>query len=118
MQQEFIGSIEVYLLASFIATVLGYRYRVYAAGILMMSSLFYSQNLRPFVAGVFQSSCLAKKRVAISTFASLLIIGLGVYFLGYMIPEKSCRWASLLPVAHLHQVCLRTLGSLAIILRI
>lgn len=117
MKPEFFGSMVVYMLASFIATVLGYRYRVYAAIILLASALYINQHIFPFVAGVFLSSYLAKKKVAIPTFASLLMIGAGLYLLGYMIPEKSYLWVSLLPAlpTRLHAVCMHTLGALAII---
>lgn len=118
MQLEFFGSMVVYMLASFIATVLGYRYRLYAAIILLSSALYYSQHIFPFVAGVFLSSYLAKKKVAIPTGASLLLIGAGLYLLGYMIPKKSYSWVLLLPEAlptHFHQVPMHTLGALAII---
>ena len=118
MKPEFFGSMVVYMLASFIATVLGYRYRVYAAIILLSSALYYNQYIFPFVAGVFLSSYLAKNKVAIPTLASLLMIGVGLYLLGYMIPEKSYGWVLLLPAAipaDLHQVCMHTLGALAII---
>lgn len=117
MKPEFFGSMIVYMLASFIATVLGYRYRVYAVIILSLSALYYNQHIFPFVAGVFLSSYLARKKVVIPTFISLLLIGVGLYLLGYMIPEKAYSWVSLLPArsAPFHEVCMHTLGALAII---
>lgn len=117
MKPEFFGSMVVYMLAAFIATVLGYRYRVYALIILSLSALFYSEYIFPFVAGAFLSSYLAKKKVAIPTFASLLMIGVGLYLLGYIIPEKFYGWVSFLPAksAPFHAVGLHTLGAITII---
>lgn len=115
MQQEFFGSMVVYMLAPFIATVLGYRYRVYAVIVLSLSALYYSQYILPFVAGTFLSSYLAKKKVAIPTFTCLLMICAGLYLLGYMIPEKSYNWVALLPAPRAHQIGMHTLGALSII---
>lgn len=117
MKPEFFGSMIVYMLAPFIAMVLGYRYRVYAVVILSLSALYYSEYIFPFVAGAFLSSYLAKKRVAISTPSSLLMICVGLYLLGYLIPEKSYSWVSVVPAisGRTLEVSMHTLGALAII---
>lgn len=115
MKHEFFGSMLVYLLAPFIATVLAYRFRVYAVLILSVSALCYTEYMFPFVAGAFLSSYLARKNAAIPMYTSLLMIGAGLYLLGYAIPVKAYSWVSLLPGARLHQTVLHTLGALAII---
>lgn len=117
MRHEFFGSMIVYMLAPFIAVGLGYRYRLYVAIVLSLSAGYYSQYLFPFIAGAFLSSLLARKEVALSKATSVVLIAVGLYVLGYIIPEKSYRWvAFVLPVsAGAREVCMHTLGALAII---
>ncbi|KDD69808.1 peptidoglycan/LPS O-acetylase OafA/YrhL [Pseudomonas sp. BT76 TE3572] len=117
MKPEFFGSIFVYMLACFISLILGYRFLIYALLVISISALFYNNLIFPFVVGTFVSSYLAKNRKEISFRASIVLIILGLYMLGYMIPEKSYAWASLTPEVFKKntQTILHTLGSACII---
>lgn len=117
MKPEFFGSMVVYMLACFISVILGYRHLVYALAILSISALFYNDLVFPFVVGAFLSAYLAKNKIHISFMTSIGFIILGLYLLGYMIPEKSYTWFSIIPTSlkpH-SQTLFHTLGSACII---
>jgi peptidoglycan/LPS O-acetylase OafA/YrhL len=117
MKPEFFGSIIVYMLASFISVILGYRYLAYAFAIIAISALNYNPLIFPFVAGTFLSAYLAKNKIEISLLSSLGLIAVGLYMLGYIIPEKAYQWTSFVP-AHYKvnfQTLINSLGSIFII---
>ena len=117
MKAEFFGSMIVFMLACFISVILGYRHLVYAFIIISISALFYNNFIFPFVAGTFLSAYLAKNKSEIPFHASIALIILGLYMLGYITPEKSYSWASAIPdILKVHtQSVLHTLGSACII---
>lgn len=117
MKPEFYGSMIVFMLACFISVILEYRYLTYAFIIISISALFYNDFIFPFVAGTFLSVYLTKNKNEIPFLASIALIIFGLYLLGYMIPEKSYAWASVIPdIMKAHtQTLLHTLGSACII---
>lgn len=118
MKHEFYGSLLVYMLALFLSRALAYRYLAYAFVIILISTSFYNQLMAPFIVGLFLSMYVAKKVPAISLFPALVLMVLGVYMMGYMVPEKSYRWAGLLPgfVQSRLELPMHTIGSGLIIL--
>lgn len=118
MKHEFYGSLLVYMIALFVSRALNYRYLPYAFVLLLISASFYNLLMAPFVVGLFLSLYVAKKAPAISLLPALALIVLGLYMMGYMVPEKSYRWAALLPglvQAHL-ALPMHTIGACLIIL--
>lgn len=117
MKHEFFGSMIVYMLAAFISGVLRYRYLAYAFIILSASSIFYSEHIFPFVVGLFLSTYLARYPASISRPLSVAILLIGLYLLGYSIPEGAYQWASYLPgsLRGVFPTACHTLGSIAII---
>jgi peptidoglycan/LPS O-acetylase OafA/YrhL len=117
MKAEFFGSMIVYMLACFISAILGYRHLIYALTIISISALFYNDLIFPFVVGAFLSAHLAKNKFEISFLASIALIILGLYLLGYMIPEKAYTWFSVIPGPFkVHaQTLFHTIGSACII---
>ena len=117
MKPEFFGSIIVYMLTCFIALILGYRFLLYALMITSISALFYNDFIFPFVIGTFLSCYLAKNKKEISLKASAMLIIIGLYMLGYIIPEKYYAWVSHTPdILKAHtRTLLHTLGSACII---
>ena len=117
MKPEFFGSIIVYMLTCFIALILGYRFLLYTLMITSISALFYNDFIFPFVIGTFLSCYLAKNKKEISLKASAMLIIIGLYMLGYIIPEKYYAWVSHTPdILKAHtRTLLHTLGSACII---
>jgi peptidoglycan/LPS O-acetylase OafA/YrhL len=117
MRPEFFGSMVVYMLACFVSMVLGYRYLLYAFAVLSVSAIGYNQHIFPFVVGTFLSAHLAKRKAVISFPIALMLTAVGLYFLGYIIPEKSYAWVSFMPGAlrGYIQTFFHTLGSACII---
>ena len=117
MKPEFFGSMIVYMLACFISVILGYRHLIYALAIISISAFFYNDLIFPFVVGAFLSAYLAKSKTEVSFLTSIGLIILGLYFLGYMLPEKAYIGFSIIPqsVMEHSQTLFHTLGSACII---
>jgi len=117
MKPEFFGSMIVYMLACFISVILGHRHLLYALAVISISALFYNDLIFPFVVGAFLSASLAKRKSEVRFLTSIGLIVLGLYLLGYMLPEKSYIVFSVLPhsVMEHSQTLFHTLGSICII---
>lgn len=117
MQFEFYGSLLVYLLAAFLSLVLRHRYLFYTFVILAVFALAAVQQMLPFIVGVFLSALVARRRPRIGLIASVSLIAVGLYLLGYRVPERAYRLANSLPgsVSDLLVVGSPTAGSALII---
>jgi peptidoglycan/LPS O-acetylase OafA/YrhL len=117
MKHEFFGSLVVYMLASFITTVLGTRHLPVSGAILAIAAIFVDENIFPFVVGVFLSLYVAKNKPEMSDPASAALIVAGLYLLGYMVPEQAYGWVPALPkfMADVSQIAFHTVGSACII---
>jgi peptidoglycan/LPS O-acetylase OafA/YrhL len=117
MRPEFMGSLLVYLLAAFIAVVLAFRHLLAAGTLLAIAALYQDALLFPFVIGVFCAARLARRPPVWPLPVALAVIVLGLYLLGYMIPEQSYRWVAWLPQgpADRMQTLLFTAGAICLI---
>jgi peptidoglycan/LPS O-acetylase OafA/YrhL len=117
MKHEFFGSIIVYMLASFITTVLVARHLLVSGAILAFTSIFVDENIFPFVVGVFLSLYVARNKPQLATPSAAALIVFGLYLLGYMVPEKAYAWLPPLPkfLSDVSQMAFHTAGSACII---
>lgn len=122
MQQEFIGSIVVFLMAAFIALILSFNYLFSAAIIFSVWALSINPFMVPFVAGLFVSAIITKHKTKLALHYALLMMITGIYLLSYLIPEKDFAW-----VAHLQyprlivdniRIIINTIASVLIIFAI
>lgn len=117
MKPEFFGSMVVFTLAYFISRVLGYRYLLFTFAILSILAICFSKYMFPFVIGTFLSVYLAKNKSQITFTSALTLIVIGLYMLGYLIPEKAYVWVSIIPASlkTYFQTSFHTFGSICII---
>lgn len=119
MQQEFIGSIVVFLIAAFIALVLSFNYLFSAAIIFLVWALSFNPFMVPFVAGIFLSAIIARHKTRLALHNALLMMVIGVYLLSYLIPEKDFAWVALIQapglVADNMRIIINTIASVLII---
>jgi peptidoglycan/LPS O-acetylase OafA/YrhL len=117
MKPEFFGSMVVFILAYFISIVLGYRHLLFTFIILAFLAICFSKNIFPFIVGTFLSAYLAKNKSQITFTTALTFNFIGLYMLGYLIPEKAYAWASIIPssLKNHFQTSFHTLGSIFII---
>jgi len=117
MKPEFIGSNFIFLLAIFFTF---FNYRIF---LLFLSALsFLALSVYPaifsFAAGFFLSTLVLRGKFSHSIKSinlSLVLIFIGVYFLGYSIPEKDYLWAiSFVGFKNL-SIFIHTLGSIFLI---
>jgi len=94
MKPEFIGSIFIFMLGAFVSFVLSFE-------LLLLSFIFFSlwvlniySFLFPFIIGLFLSAALAKDDCRVELTIALSLIVVGLYLLGYSIPEKDYFWVS------------------------
>jgi len=115
MKHEFYGSMLVYMLAPFILTVLNSRHLLYSFCLICCSFFLYNSHMLPFVAGLFLSLAVSRSKPQLPFLVSLILLLLGLYLLGYMVPEKSYLWASHSFFRGMPVIVVHTLGSCAII---
>ena len=115
MKPEFIGSIFVFTLGAFISLVLSYDYLFIVFFLFATWTLSTYSNLFPFVLGIFLAAIFVKHDLKIRIHIALTSIALGLYLLGYSIPEKNYLWVSHIQhprilVANI-QIILNSIGS-------
>ena len=115
MKSEFFGSLIVYMLAAFITLILRHQNLLYAFIIFSITSYVCNENLFPFVVGTFLSAYLAKNKIKINTTLAIILIGFGLYLLGYFVPEKSYSWINIFPHQLQNKNLFYTFGSVLII---
>jgi peptidoglycan/LPS O-acetylase OafA/YrhL len=94
MRPEFFGSILVYFIAAFRTLKLRAGYLFIAFLFLVAIALKIYIFFIPFLIGLFLAIVLTNHPMKIPTSISFLIILMGLYFLGYAIPEKNYLWVS------------------------
>ena len=122
MRLEFMGSIAVFLIAAFISLILSFNYLVIASIIFLIWALSANPYLVPFIAGIFLSAFLAKYKTRIGFNFALLLMIIGLYLLGYLIPEKDFAWVALIKYPSLDgdniRIMINTIASVLIIFSI
>ena len=122
MQQEFIGSIVVFLMAAFVALILSFNYLFSAAIIFSVWALSINPFMVPFVAGIFTSAIIAKHKTRLALHYALLMMITGIYLLSYLIPEKDFAWVAQLQYPRLVvdniRIIINTVASVLIIFAI
>lgn len=92
MKPEFLGSMVVYMTAAFISVALSFQYVLISFILIGFWAIGIYSDIFPFVAGLYLSVLLFKHQFKIKLQTALLFIFLGVYLLGYAIPNKDYRW--------------------------
>ena len=92
MKPEFMGSMIVFITAAFISLVLSFRYLFASFLLLSLWALGIYSDIFPFIAGIFLSASLAKHQPALNTLVAIFAILLGIFLLGYAIPDKNYLW--------------------------
>ncbi len=121
MKPEFIGSIAVFMLGAFISLVLSFRYLFIGFILFSIWALSAYNYLFPFVVGIFLSAVLVKHELKVRLPIALSLITLGLYLLGYSIPEQHYLWVSYISHsawADNSQVILNSLGAGLVIISI
>jgi peptidoglycan/LPS O-acetylase OafA/YrhL len=122
MKPEFIGSIFIFLLGAFISFILSFEYLLVSFMLVSFWALSLYGNLFPFVVGIFVSAFLVKHELSISLPKALAIIAIGLYLLGYALPEKNYLWVSYITYPDILvnniQVILNSLGAALVIFSI
>lgn len=115
MKPEFIGSIVVFMLGAFISLVLSFE-RLFISFILFSAwALSVYSYLCPFVVGIFLSAALVKNECRMRLPIASLLIVIGLYLLGYSIPEKNYLWVTYITYPDMLvkniQIVLNSLGA-------
>lgn len=122
MKPEFMGSIIVFIAAAFISRVLSFQYLLISFLILSIWALGLYSDVFPFIAGIFLSATLVKYQPKLKLPISIAAIIIGIYFLGYAIPDRHYSWVKYLAGlgirAGIVEIVLHTLGAGLIILSI
>ena len=92
MKPEFMGSLIVFMAAAFISLIFSFKYLGISFFLLSIWALGIYSDVFPFVAGIFLAAYLSKNSLAIKTPLAILAILLGIYLLGYAIPDKHYSW--------------------------
>lgn len=92
MKPEFMGSMIVFITAAFISLALSFQYLLISFLLLSLWALGIYSDIFPFIAGIFLSASLAKHQPKIKTPIAILTIVLGIFLLGYAIPDKNYLW--------------------------
>jgi peptidoglycan/LPS O-acetylase OafA/YrhL len=92
MKPEFMGSLIVFMAAAFISLTLCFKYLGISFFLLSIWALGIYSDVFPFVAGIFLAAYLSKNPLAIKMPLAILAILLGIYLLGYAIPDKHYSW--------------------------
>lgn len=92
MKPEFMGSMVVFTTAAFISIVLSYQFLLISFFLFSFWALGIYSDIFPFIAGIFLSAHLARREIKISTYYAVFMLLLGIFLLGYAIPEKNYFW--------------------------
>lgn len=92
MKPEFMGSMVVFITAAFISLVLSFEYLLISFFLLSLWALGIYGDIFPFIAGIFLSAGLTKYQPKIKTPLAIFAIVLGIFLLGYAIPDKNYLW--------------------------
>lgn len=92
MKPEFMGSMVVFTTAAFISLVLSYQFLLISFFLFSFWALGIYSDIFPFIAGIFLSAHLARREIKISTYYAVFMLLLGIFLLGYAIPEKNYFW--------------------------
>ena len=117
MRIEFIGSIFVlamtYLIAKVNKTIV-----LFLTFLTFLSwGLSIDVSFVPFLVGMYLSRIISSNKIETGLILSLLLLALGLYFLGYLIPQKDYKWVlwlvNLLPKSFLGNLepLIHTLGA-------
>jgi peptidoglycan/LPS O-acetylase OafA/YrhL len=115
MKPEFMGSIVVFLLGSFISVALSFKYLVIGFFLFAIWGLGIYSFLFPFITGIFLSAIFVKYKLKFPLPISLLIFIIGLYFLGFTSPKINYAWVTLITYPSLLatniQIILNSLGA-------
>lgn len=92
MKPEFMGSMVVFTTAAFISLVLSYQFLLISFFLFSFWALGIYSDIFPFIVGIFLSAHLARREIKISTYYAVFMLLLGIFLLGYAIPEKNYFW--------------------------
>jgi peptidoglycan/LPS O-acetylase OafA/YrhL len=122
MKPEFIGSIVVFMAAAFISIVLSFEYLGISFLLLSLWALAVYADVFPFVAGIFLSAAVVRQRPNVRLPFALIDVLLGIYLLGYAIPDKHYSWVKYLAYLDIRagniEIILHSLGACLIIFSI
>ena len=122
MKPEFMGSMVVFMTAAFISLVLSFEYLLISFFLLSIWALGIYGDIFPFIAGIFLSASLAKHQPKIKTPAAIFAILLGIFLLGYAIPDKNYLWFKYLNYLEIQpakiEIIVHSIGSSLIIFAI
>ena len=122
MKPEFIGSIIVFMVSAFITLVLSLSYLAITFLIFAIWAFGVYPDIFPFVAGIFLSATLVKYRPTVKLPFALGTILIGIYCLGYAIPNKHYSWANYLSSLDMRasniEIILHSIGACSIIFAI
>ena len=96
MKPEFMGSIVVFLLGTFISLALSFKYLVIGFFLFAIWGLGIYNYLIPFIVGVFLSALCAKHKFKINISTALTLIIIGLYLMGFTSPKMSYVWVDLI----------------------
>ncbi|MBU3623775.1 acyltransferase [Polynucleobacter sp. AP-Latsch-80-C2] len=122
MKPEFIGSMVVFMAAAFISIVLSFKYLGISFLLLSLWALGAYADVFPFVAGIFLSAAVVSSRPNVRLPIALVAVLLGIYLLGYAIPDKHYSWAKYLAYLDIRagniEIILHSIGACLIIFSI
>ena len=94
MKPEFMGSMVIFMISAFIFAIISFENLVVSLVLFSIWGLFFYIHLFPFILGVFLSAYVLKYEIKITFPISITLILIGVYLLGYSIPERDYYWVS------------------------
>lgn len=120
MKPELIGSLVIYLLATFLKK---YQFSLFTYMALLMLFIFLTiaifPYLLPFVFGIFLAYALARHPIKIHKISSFGVLGFGIFLLGYEVSEKNYAWVRLIEgpmlITQNIQIILLSIGSICVI---
>lgn len=119
MKPEFMGSLVVFMLGAFICLVFSFQSLLIGFTFFSLWALGSYPYLLPFFCGTFLCAFLEVNNIKLKLPVALLFLSVGLYFLGFSIPEKDYIWLSRddLPnlVKNNLQIMLHSLGASLVI---
>jgi peptidoglycan/LPS O-acetylase OafA/YrhL len=122
MKPEFIGSLVVFMAAAFISIVLSFKYLGISFLLLSLWALGVYADVFPFVVGIFMSAAVVRSSPNIRLPFALAAVLIGIYLLGYAIPDKHYSWVKYFAYFDIRagniEIILHSLGACLIIFSI
>lgn len=122
MKPEFIGSMVVFMVGAFISIVLSFAYLSISFLLFSIWALGAYADVFPFVAGTFLSVAVVRARPSVRFPVALSAILIGIYLLGYAIPDKHYSWVKYLTYMDIRagniEIILHSFGACLIIFSI